>query len=127
MAFNRENATQQGLNVDPTTNDKHIDANDLEVQLGDAAGANEFRVLDSNNVAVVVADSDGYFSVRNNAEVHGGNLLVEGPDAADTNTAFITLQDSVDSASIFLLDADPDGSVTAKSAFIILAVSDWLF
>ena len=57
MSFNLETAVQQGFNRDPETNDWHVEAHDLEIQLSDAGGGNEFRILDSDEVAVVVADS----------------------------------------------------------------------
>src|SRR3990172_2171576 len=95
--FDFENAVREGVITDPTTSDKHIDAKTLQVALGDNVGVEEFRILDSDEVAVVVADSDGYLAIAGNAEIYGGNVLIKSHLA---NTEFITLRDDVDEASI---------------------------
>ena len=122
MSFNLETAVQQGFNRDPETNDWHVEAHDLEIQLSDAGGGNEFRILDSDEVAVVVADSDGYLAIAGNAEIYGGHILVQGEPR--TNEEFITLRDIADEASIFLMDTDPNGVTQGSKGSLGLNYSD---
>lgn len=112
MAFDTENSVQQGFNRDIETNDWHVEVQNIEVRLGDAGGGTEFRILDIDNVGVVVADSDGYLSIAGNAEVHGGNVLVRGE--SQTNTSFIDLEDQVDGLGIYLFDVNPDGFIIGE-------------
>ena len=112
MAFDLENAVQQGFNRDVTTNDWNVEAKSLEIKLGDHGGVEEFRVLDDENVAVVVADSDGYLSIAGNAEVHGGHILVRGESLV--NTEFLTLQTEADEISVHVFNLNPDGTVTGE-------------
>ena len=118
MAFDLENAVQQGFNRDPVTNDWQVEARNLDIKLEDHGGVREFRILDDENVGVVVADSDGYLSIAGNAEVHGGHILVRGEGL--TNTEFLTLQDHVDEVSVFVVDGDPNGSVSGTTGSIAL-------
>jgi len=114
MSFDLENAVQQGFSRDIDTNDWHVEARNLEIKLEDAAGTNEFRVLDSDNTAILVADSDGYLSTAGVLEVHGGNVLIESQSVSGTNAAYVTLKDTVDEIDIVLFDGNPDGAVTGK-------------
>jgi len=125
MAFNLENAVQQGFNRDVDSNDYNVKAQNLEVVLGDAGGGTEFRILDSDNVAIAVADSDGYLSIAGQAEVHGGHILVQADVL--TNNEFITLQDQTGSAGIYLFDANPDGAYTANKGSFGTSYSDGYF
>jgi hypothetical protein len=120
--FDLTTAVQQGLSRDPANNDWHVSANSLEVGLADAVGASEFRVTDSNNVSVIVANSDGYLAANGNVEVHGGNLLVE--HRTGTNIELLTLKDSVDQAGVFLIDSDPNATLTAQRGSIGLNYTD---
>lgn len=120
--FDLDNAVQQGLNRDIDNNDWNVEARNLEIVLEDNGGTGQFRIHDSDNVEVVVANSDGYLSVNGNAEVHGGNLLVE--HRTGTNVELITLEDSVDQAGIFLLDSDPNGVISAERSSLGLNYGD---
>ena len=115
--FDLENAVQQGLNVNTTTNDKQIEAQNLGVKL-DSAGT--FQVQDSNENAVFEVRDDGYASVLGNLEVHGGNVLIQGT----TNTDFITLKDAGQETSVLPLNADPNGAVTATKGSLGLDYTD---
>lgn len=112
MAFDLDNAVQQGFNRDVDTNDWHVEARDLEIQLGDHGGVREFRILDDQNVGVVVADSDGYLAIAGNAEVRGGHVLVRGESLV--NTPYITLQDQIDEISVYMFDLNPDGTISGE-------------
>lgn len=122
MAFDFENAVLQGWARDYTLNDWAIEARNVDVVLEDAGGVSEFRLLDSDNVAVVVADSDGYLAIAGNAEINGGHLDIKGEGLV--NTEFITLRDQIDEASIFLVDANPDGVVGGTRGSIALNYND---
>jgi hypothetical protein len=123
--FDFENAVREGVITDPNTNDKHIDAKTLQIALGDTGGVEEFRILDSDEVAVVVADSDGYFSIAGNAEVHGGHILVRGEGLI--NSSFITLEDQSSGIDIFLFDTNPDGTYTAPMGSFGASYNDGYF
>lgn len=110
--FDFENAVREGIVTDSNTNDKHIEAKTLQVSLGDSGGVEEFRILDSDNVAIVVADSDGYLAIAGNAEVRGGHILVRGE--SQVNTPFISLEDEVSGVDLYLFNDNPDGAVSAQ-------------
>jgi hypothetical protein len=120
--FDLASAVQQGLNRDPVNNDWSVNARNLEIDLEDAAGSSEFRVNDVNDVSVIVGRSDGYLAVHGTLEAHGGNLLVQ--HQTSLNPELITLQDTTDQAGIFLLNSDPNGSVTAQQGSMGLNYAD---
>jgi len=112
MAFDYENAVQQGFNRDVETNDWNVEVQNIEIKLGDSGGGTEFRVLDSDNVGVIVGTSDGYLSIAGNAEVHGGNVLVRGESKA--NEAFVSLEDEVTGIDIHMFNVNPDGTIAGN-------------
>lgn len=115
MAFDIENSVQRGVDVNTSNTDTHIGANNFEVQLGDNAGATTFNVLDSDNVAVVSMNSDGYLSVGASLEVHNLNA---------TNTPYIKLFDSTQETDIFVFNTNPNGVVTGTKGSLGLNYSD---
>jgi len=119
MAFDLENAVQQGWNRDPVTNDWNIEAHDVEVVLSDRSGGTTFTIRDVDQVGVAEIDSDGYLSVLGNAEVHGGNVLIY--DHSNSDTDMLTFRDvHGDDASIFMVDGDPNGSVIGTKGSLAL-------
>lgn len=122
MAFDLENAVQQGFNRDIETNDWHVEAHDLEIKLGDHGGAQEFRILDDENVGVVVADSDGYLSIAGNMEVHSGHILLRGEGQA--NQEYITMQTESDEVSVYVFDSNPDGFTSGEKGSFGTSLND---
>jgi hypothetical protein len=119
-----ENAVIQGWSRDIETDDWSVEANNLEVVLGDNSGGTTFTVRDINNVGVAEIDSDGYLSVLGDAEVHGGHVLINAATNGLTNTEFLTLKDLVDQSSVFLFDADPNGIISGTKGSIGLNYTD---
>jgi hypothetical protein len=124
MTFDLENAVQQGFNRDTETNDWNVEAHNLEIVLGDRSGGTTFKIKDIDGIDVATVDSDGYLSILGDGEIHGGHLLVAAPSGSQVNSEFITLQDIVDEASIFLLDANPDGSIVGAKGSLGLCYTD---
>lgn len=133
MAFDYDNAVQQGFNRDVDTNDWNVEVQNIEIKLGDAGGGTEFKILDTDNVAVITGDSDGYFAVAGNAEIHGGNLLIENPSVGHTTGAgseYITFRDADgvgDEVSIFNVHGDPNGILVGTIGSIALDHVDGYF
>jgi len=110
MAFNYENAVQQGFSRDIDNNDWNVEARNLEIILEDAQGATEFRILDSYEILSLQAHSDGYLGIRGEAHVHGGRVLIHNHSHHDT-IMIEMLDEGDESVGIYTLHGDPNGSV----------------
>lgn len=120
MTFDLENAIQQGINVNPTTHDKQIESNNLFVQLGDPDGYGAVNIVRHDNGLAAVITSDGYMSIAGKSEVHGGLETIFGT----INTKFLTLQNGGAAASVFLLNQNPNGTITGTKGSLGLNDSD---
>lgn len=118
MAIDLETAVRQGIISNSDTNEKRIEAYNLEVTFDDANGI--FKIIDGADETVATIDAEGNLKIDGYAEVDGGNVQVTGT----TNTALFTMLDGVDESSIYLLDADPNGSVVGTKGSLGLDYGD---
>jgi hypothetical protein len=111
MAFDYDNAVQQGFNRDIDNNDWNVEARNLEVILEDANGATEVRVVDAYGVKTFEAHSDGYVGAKGEVHVHGGLVKVVGATSQDFPGVTITdIHD--ETVGLYTLDGDPNGTVS---------------
>jgi hypothetical protein len=111
MAFDHDNAVQQGFNRDIDNNDWNVEARNLEIVLEDAYGATEVRVVDAYGVHATEIHSDGYIGTRGEVHVDGGRVVI--CDRSNEDTIMIQMHDRhMEPVGIYSLDGDPNGLVT---------------
>src|SRR3990167_4332123 len=99
------------VTLEPTIDMAAPSGEDIQVRLGDAAGANKFTLLDSASVAVIQADSDGSIQILDASNDGNPQLRLGATDAEEAH--FQTVYDSGAQTLDYVLFQTEAASATA--------------